>query len=77
VAQRRRSGPLRTSGAASGHSVDIAGGGARNVGDGQETGMGAPMPPISGPECSLIGSTSEIYRAKNEFRIGRHALSLP
>jgi len=64
VAQRRRSGPLRTSGAASGHSVDIAGGGARN---GQETGMGAPMPPISGPECSLVGSTSEIYRAKNEF----------
>ena len=66
MAQRRRSGPLRTSRAASGHSVDIAGGGARN---GQETGMGAPMPPISGPECSLIVQLPRFIEQKTNFEL--------
>ena len=46
-------------------------------GDGQEIRTGAPMPPFSGPKCSPIGSTSDFFRAKTEFQIGRHTLSLP
>ena len=46
-------------------------------GDGQEIRTGAPMPPFSRPKCSPIGSTSDFFRAKTEFQIGRHTLSLP
>jgi len=74
---RRRSGPLRTSRAASRQSVDIAGGGAGNAGGRSRNTYGGAYAPFSGPKCSPIGSTSDFFRAKTEFQIGRHTLSLP